>query len=110
MNETEAINNPGAKRLLKVQGRNRFIARVFQNTEQRTETGLFIPNTSDCQSVPTTGEVLAVSANFDGDLYPDIKPGVCVKVILNAWHCFPTPEGELAVGDAEHVIAVYEKF
>lgn len=109
-NTTEAINRPGIKRLLKVQGKNRFIARTFENHAYRTKSGIEIPNIESCQDVPTTGEVLAVSANFDEELYPDIKPGVCVKVILNSWHCFGTPDGELAIGDAEHVIAAYEKF
>lgn len=105
----EYINDPKYSRF-KLQGENRFLARVHQNVEKKTSTGLVIPNTRQTQDVATTGEVLAISKHFDYDKYPDIKPGALVKVVLNSWSTFTSCGEELAFGDADYVIACYDPF
>ena len=104
--EEELISNPHYERF-KMQGKNRFLARVHKNVEYKTNGGIYVPNTRECQDIETTGEVLKLSANFDHDLYPDVKVGANIKVVLNSWYDFPYKEEKLAMGDAESIIAVY---
>lgn len=90
------------------QGDSRYIARVHPNEEVQTKSGLVIPNTEQSQDIPTTGEVLKLSPLFDGEKFPDIKPGMCVKVVRNGWSTFWV-DGELfAVGTAAQVLACYD--
>jgi len=72
--------------------------------------GIYIPNTDETQDIETTGEVLSVSPNFDETLFPDIKPGAQVKVVINSWHTFDCHGEKLAFGDADYVIACYDPF
>lgn len=100
----ETATSPHWRRY-RVQGENRFIAEVFQNQEQKTASGLVVPNTRETQAPPTTGRVLARSEVFDETKFPDVKVGAMVKVMLGGWDTFD--EGRLAFGMAESVIAVY---
>jgi len=99
--------------ILKPQGINRFIAKVHQNQEYTTASGLVVANTEATQTIPTTGEVIATTKVFGYDdkgnhIFPDIKPGMCVKVTMNGWSSFWV-DGELfAIGDARCVIAAYD--
>lgn len=104
----EYINDPKYSRF-KLQGENRFLARVHPNVEKRVGE-IIIPNTRQTQDVATTGEVVAISKYFDHDKYPDIKPGALVKVVLNSWSMFTSCGEELAFGDADYVIACYDPF
>lgn len=107
--EDELINNPHYDRF-KLQGENRFLVRVHKNEEYQSKGGVIIANTQQCQTIPTTGEVLKVSKNFDYDLYPDVKVGANVKVIINTWFDWDYGDEKLAIGSAEHIIAVYDEF
>jgi len=93
-----------------LQGENRILVRVHDNHEYTTASGITIPNTEKTQDIETTGEVVAISPKFDSESYPDIRPGINVKVILNSWHTFPYAGGQLAICSAEYVIAAYESF
>lgn len=100
-------NMPGIN-VLRVQGENRYIARVHENTEYKTATGLVIPNGESTQNIPTTGDVLVITKHFDGDKFPDVRPGMCVKVTMNGWSPFKVDGVLYAVGDARSVIAAYD--
>lgn len=107
--QLEAVNRPHFKRF-KLQGENRFLARVHSNQEFKTNTGIIIPDTKQTQDIPTTGEVLMVSSKFDHEKYPDIKEGAQIKVVMNSWSMFDSIDGTLAFGDADYVIACYDPF
>lgn len=94
--------------MLKPQGHSRYIARVHPNEEYKTASGLVIANTEQQQDVPTTGEILSISPFFDDHNYPDIKPGMCVKVTRNGWSTFILDGIMYAVGTAAQVLAVYD--
>lgn len=101
------VNMPGIN-MLRVQGENRYIAKVHENTEYKTSSGLVIANTDTTQNIPTTGDVIMVTPLFDHDKWPDIQAGMCVKVTMNGWSPFKV-DGELyAIGDARSVIAAYD--
>jgi hypothetical protein len=104
----EAVNRPHYSRF-KLQGENRFIARVHSNKEYKVGS-IYIPNIDTAQDIETTGEVLFVSPIFDHEKFPDIQPGAQVKVIINSWHTFDCLGDKLAIGDAEYVIACYDPF
>ena len=107
--QTEAVNRPHYSRF-KLQGENRFLAKVHQNKEHQTKSGIVIPDTKMTQDIPTTGEVVAVSPIFDHAKYPDIKEGAQVKVIINSWSMFDCLGEMMAIGDADYVIACYDPF
>lgn len=94
--------------ILKPQGENRYIAKVHPNEEYTTASGLIVANTEKLQNVPTTGDVLAVTKHFDHDKFPDVKPGMCVKVTINGWSPFWVDGQPYAIGDARSVIAAYD--
>lgn len=90
------------------QGDSRYIARVHPNEEVQTKSGIVIPNTEQSQDIPTTGEVISVSPMFDREKFPDVKPGMCVKVIRNGWSTFYVDGVLYALGTAAQVLAVYD--
>ena len=94
--------------ILKPQGENRFIARVHENAEYKTAGGLIVANTDATQDYPTTGDVLFTTKKFDGDLFPDVKVGMCVKVTMHGWSPFKVDGVMYAIGDARNVIAAYD--
>lgn len=108
-NQVETLNRPHHSRF-KLQGRNRFLARVHTNKEYVAAGGIIIPDTKATQDIPTTGEVVAISDCFDAELYPDVKPGAQIKVVINSWSTFDCLGETLAVGDADYVIATYDPF
>lgn len=98
--------------VLRVQGKNRFFARVHAAQEKTTSSGLLIPVVA--QNVPQTGTILGTSALMDKDeetgepLYPDVKAGMCVLVGVNAWKTFKIDGVDYAVGDARSILAAYD--
>lgn len=93
---------------LRPQGENRYVARVHMNEEYVSKGGLVIANTEKLQNIPTTGDVLATTKHFDHDKFPDVKPGLCVKVTINGWSTFWVDGVQYAIGDARSVIAAYD--
>ena len=109
MSLIEALNKPHHSRF-KLQGENRFLARVHDNKEMQTASGLIVAATKVTQDIPTTGEVVALSPKFDTEKYPDVKPGAQIKVIMNSWSMFDCLGDTMAVGDADYIIACYDPF
>ena len=107
--QVESLNRPHYSRF-KLQGKNRFLARVHQNKEYQTKSGIVIADTKMTQDIPTTGEVIAISNNFDRTLYPDVEPGAQIKVVINSWSMFDCLGELMAVGDADYIIATYDPF
>ena len=91
---------------LKPQGENRYLAKVHQNVETKTSTGIFIPG--QAQDYPTTGDVISLSPCFDKEKFPDVKPGMCVKVTMNGWSRFVLDGEVYAIGDARNTLAAYD--
>ena len=114
MSLIEAVNKPHYSRF-KLQGKNRFLAKVHDNKEMQTASGLIVANTKATQDIPTTGEVIALSSYFGYDdegnlIYPDVKVGSQIKVVMNSWSMFDCLGETLAVGDADYIIACYDPF
>lgn len=106
--QQEYLNDPHYSRF-KLQGENRFLVRVHRNSEKKVGS-IIVPDTRMTQDVETTGEVVAISPAFDSELYPDIKPGANVKVVVNSWYAFDSCGERLAFGDAKYVICAYDGF
>lgn len=94
--------------MLTPQGDSRYLARVHQNEEHVTKGGITIVNTEQAQDYPTTGEIVKLSPMFDAEKFPDIKPGMCVKIVRNGWSTFWVDGVQYAVGTAAQVLAVYD--
>jgi len=107
--QVELLNKPHHSRF-RLQGRNRFLAKVHENKEYVVGGGIIIPDTKMTQDIPTTGEVVKISDNFDHELYPDVKPGAQIKVVINSWSTFDCLGEKMAVGDADYIIACYDPF
>jgi co-chaperonin GroES (HSP10) len=109
----ERTKNMPSIDMLKPQGLNRFIAKMHENAEYKTASGLVIPNAECTQDVPTTGDVVALSPVFGEDdkgrlIYPDVKIGQCVKVSRNGWTPFTVEGVWYALGDARNIIGAYD--
>ncbi len=100
-------NMPKAE-ILRPQGDSRYLARVHPNVEYKTASGLVVANTEQTQDVPTTGDVISLSPLFDHAKYPDVKPGMCIKVVRNGWSTFQVDGEWYAVGTAAQVLACYD--
>jgi len=109
LKEGELINRPHWERF-KLQGENRFLAKVHKNVEHKTAGGIVIANTDITQDIETTGEIIAISPTFDHVKYPDVKEGAQVKVVINSWVTFDCHGEKIAMGDADYIIAVYDQF
>lgn len=105
----ERINLPSWKRLI-LQGKNRLMLMVHKQTEQRTASGLIIPNRDDCQDIASTGQVIKMTT-LDPDMvkyYADVQVGVHVQVTPCTWTTFKCAEGLVATCTLDCVEGVYE--
>lgn len=101
----EDIAHPHWKRF-KMQGKNRYLVRVFPIADRKTREGIIVPE--ECQDIPTCGHVLALSPDFDHTLYPDVKPGVNIQTLMHTWVHWERFGRIYASGDAEGIVAVYD--
>jgi co-chaperonin GroES (HSP10) len=104
---SEAVNRPHWNRF-KLQGKDKYLAIAYDNTEVKTATGIIIPDRDISQDIPTTAKVVALSADFDHVKYPDVKVGANIQVFMNSWYTWTRLGQVYAAGDAEGIIAVYE--
>jgi co-chaperonin GroES (HSP10) len=107
---SEAVNRPHWNRF-KIQGKDRYLAIAYDNTEVKTASGIVIPDRDISQDIPTTAKVVALSKDFDNGpdgKYPDVQIGSNIQVVMNSWYTWTRLGQVYAAGDAEGIIAVYE--
>lgn len=104
----ENLNRPHWKRF-KLQGKDRFLAIIHKQTEQKTTSGIVIANVDSFQDIPSTATVIAISALSDEakENYPDVKVGANIQVIPCTWTEFDVLGERVATGTFEYIIATY---
>jgi co-chaperonin GroES (HSP10) len=105
----ENVNRPHWKRF-KLQGKDRFLVQVHKQVEQKTRTGIFIPNLDSCQDIASTGTIVALSPMSDDGVrdYPDVHVGANIQVIPCTWTEFDILGQRMATGELSYIVATYD--
>jgi co-chaperonin GroES (HSP10) len=106
LSKTENVNKPNWRRFV-MQGRDRFLAKVHREVEQKTAGGILIPKRN--QNIPSTGVIVALSPMSDeGKASYFVKVGDNIQTVPNSWTELEIDGELMATGILDYIVATYE--